>query len=120
MAAQIVRIGKRSEPVTLTPEAQAKVAELLRKEPDGQSLLLRIAVKPGGCSGYTYDMYFDSETEEDDIVTTFGEVRVVVDAQSARLLQGSVLDYSDDLRNSGFRITNPNVTRTCGCGNSFS
>ena len=83
-------------------------------------LALRVAVKPGGCSGFNYDMFFDSEFADDDVLRDFAGVKVVVDPQSAELLTGSTLDYSDSLQGAGFHITNPNATRTCGCGNSFS
>jgi iron-sulfur cluster assembly accessory protein len=114
-----VRIGKKPAPVTLSDGATAKVAELLAQE-DGAQLALRVAVRPGGCSGYSYEMFFDTEVADDDIVREFGTVRVVVDPTSAELLTGATLDYSDGLQDSGFHITNPNATRTCGCGSSFS
>ena len=65
-------------------------------------------------------MFFDSETADDDIVVTFGHVKVVVDAASAELLKGATLEYTDGLQGAGFHISNPNATRTCGCGSSFS
>ena len=115
-----VNIGKKPAPITLSDAATAKVAKLLSEEEDGQSLSLRVAVKPGGCSGYSYEMFFDSEVLPDDVVREFGTVKVVVDPASAELLTGSTLDYSDGLQDTGFHITNPNATRTCGCGSSFS
>ena len=122
--ATTVNIGKKPAPVTLSDEAAAKVAELLDKEreddPTAAELALRVAVKPGGCSGYSYEMFFDTEVMSDDVVREFGTVKVVVDAASAELLTGSALDYSDGLQGAGFQITNPNATRTCGCGSSFS
>jgi iron-sulfur cluster assembly protein/iron-sulfur cluster insertion protein len=114
-----VNIGKKPAPVTLSDVAISKVAELLAQE-DGEALALRVAVKPGGCSGYSYEMFFDSEVMADDVVREFGTVRVVVDSASAELLVGSTLDYSDGLQGAGFHIVNPNATRTCGCGSSFS
>lgn len=115
-----VQIGRRPSPVTLTDVAAAKVAELLSSEEGGDTLALRVAVRPGGCSGYSYDMFFDSEVADDDILRTFGNVKVVVDADSANLIKGSTLDYRDGLQGAGFHITNPNASRTCGCGSSFS
>jgi iron-sulfur cluster assembly protein/iron-sulfur cluster insertion protein len=114
-----VSIGKKPDPVTLSDFAASKVAQLLAEE-DGEGLVLRVAVRPGGCSGYSYEMFFDSEVADDDVVRSFGEVSVVVDQTSAELMAGSTLDYSNGLNDAGFHITNPNATRTCGCGSSFS
>ncbi len=120
IATTSVNIGRRPAPVSLTDTAAAKVAELLAEEEGAEELALRVAVRPGGCSGYSYDMFFDSEVADDDIVRSFGSVKVVVDAESAELLKGSTLDYRDGLQGAGFHISNPNATRTCGCGSSFS
>lgn len=114
-----LRLGRRPSPVTLTDEAAKKVASLLEEE-GNEELFLRVAVRAGGCSGYSYDMFFDTELAEDDIVRTFSDVRIVVDPMSAELVMGSTLDYRDGLSDAGFHITNPNATRTCGCGSSFS
>ena len=119
LATSTVKLGQRPSPVTLTDAAVAKVADLLAQEGD-DSLALRVAVRPGGCSGYSYDMFFDSEIADDDIVRSFGTVRVVVDPESAELIKGATLDYRDGLQEAGFHITNPNASRTCGCGSSFS
>jgi iron-sulfur cluster assembly accessory protein len=120
IATTSVQIGRRPSPVTMTDAAASKVAELLVGEESADSLALRVAVRPGGCSGYSYDMFFDSEIADDDIVRSFGDVRLVVDPESADLIKGSTLDYRDGLQGAGFHITNPNATRTCGCGSSFS
>lgn len=111
---------KDADPITLTEIAVSKVAELIAAESAEEVLALRVSVKPGGCSGFNYDMFFDSEFADDDVLREFNGVKVVVDAQSAELLTGSTLDFSDTLQGAGFHITNPNATRTCGCGNSFS
>ena len=105
--------------ITLTDEAKSKVRELIEQE-DEQELALRVAVRPGGCSGFSYEMYFDTEKADDDLEGAFGEVRVVVDPSSAQLLEGATLDYKDGLNEAGFSIDNPNAQRTCGCGQSFS
>ena len=115
-----VNIGKRPQTIVLTDSASAKVAQLLAQEEDNAGLALRVAVRPGGCSGFSYEMFFDSEVAEDDLVSEFGSVRVLVDPDSASLLKGSTLDYTDGLSGAGFHIMNPNATRTCGCGSSFS
>ena len=79
-----------------------------------------MAVRPGGCSGFSYEMFFDSDTAAEDIVREFSGVKVVVDPESAQVLSGSSLDYKDGLQGAGFHISNPNAARTCGCGQSFS
>jgi iron-sulfur cluster insertion protein len=105
--------------LTLTDTASLKVKELIQAEGD-ESLALRVAVRPGGCSGYSYEMYFDKDFTSDDNVVEEGGVRVVVDAASAPLLKGASLDYKDGLQGAGFAINNPNASRSCGCGQSFS
>lgn len=104
--------------VTLTDSATSKVTDLLSKEAE-PGMRLRIAVRSGGCSGFSYDMCFDSDSTESDTVLHFGQVQVVIDEQSLPLLSGATLDYSESLNAAGFKITNPNASRTCGCGNSF-
>ena len=105
--------------ITLTETAATKVGELLKSEGE-DGLALRVAVRPGGCSGFSYEMFFDTDIDAEDVLTTFGEVKVVVDPSSAQLLTGATLDYKDGLQGAGFSIDNPNAQRTCGCGNSFS
>jgi iron-sulfur cluster assembly protein/iron-sulfur cluster insertion protein len=105
--------------IALTDNAASKVAELISAEGD-DSLALRVAVRPGGCSGFSYEMFFDSDRADDDLVTEKAGVRVVVDPSSAQLLTGATLDYKDGLQQAGFSIDNPNAQRTCGCGSSFS
>lgn len=104
--------------ITLTDNAASKVKNLIDEEGD-EKLALRVAVRPGGCSGFSYEMFFDTDVAEDDNVTEYGEVRVVVDSSSAVMLEGATLDFKDGLE-SGFSINNPNAERTCGCGSSFS
>ena len=107
--------------ITVTEAAAAKVAELLAQEVDAERLALRIGVRPGGCSGFSYEMFFDSDlTDEDKIDQVIDTVRVAVDPASAQMLQGATLEYSDGLNAAGFNIINPNASKTCGCGSSFS
>ena len=108
-----------SDTITLTDTATAKVAELLEQE-GNSALALRVAVRPGGCSGFSYEMFFDSDIADDDLSSAYGSVKVVVDPSSAQLLMGATLDYKDSLQGGGFSINNPNATRSCGCGQSFS
>lgn len=105
--------------ITLTETAATKVGALLAGEAE-EGLALRVAVRPGGCSGFSYEMFFDSDFAADDTTTEYNGVKVVVDASSAMLLQGATLDYKDGLQETGFSINNPNAQRTCGCGSSFS
>ena len=104
--------------ITLTDTAADKVQQLIAAEGD-DALALRVAVRPGGCSGFSYEMFFDSETDAEDVSEAYGAIKVVSDPSSAQLLDGATLDYKDGL-DSGFAITNPNAQRTCGCGSSFS
>ena len=105
--------------ITLTDSAASKVNELITAEGD-DALGLRVAVRPGGCSGFSYEMFFDTDRADDDVIKGFGDIEVVVDPQSAQLLEGATLDYKDGLQDAGFAIDNPNAQRTCGCGQSFS
>ena len=105
--------------ITVTDSAAAKVKSLIEAEGD-TDLALRVAVRPGGCSGFSYEMFFDSDIATDDIAQDIQGVRVVVDPASADLLQGATLDFKDGLQGAGFAIDNPNATRSCGCGKSFS
>ena len=105
--------------ITLTDEAAAKVKDLIEAEGEPE-LALRVAVRPGGCSGFSYEMFFDSDIAADDIKVDVDGVRVVTDLASSDLLKGAILDFKDGLQGAGFAIENPNATRTCGCGNSFS
>ncbi|MDH3705566.1 MAG: iron-sulfur cluster insertion protein ErpA [Acidimicrobiia bacterium] len=105
--------------IALTDTATTKVGELIQAENE-DGLVLRVAVMPGGCSGYSYDMYFDTDVATDDVKQSYGDITVVVDPSSAQLLSGATLDYKDGLNEAGFSINNPNASRTCGCGQSFS
>ena len=105
--------------ITLTDTAADKVRDLLVAEGDA-SLALRVAVRPGGCSGFSYEMFFDTDVADDDIKTEHGGVTVVIDPASAPHLGGAELDYKDGLQGAGFSINNPNAQRSCGCGQSFS
>ena len=110
---------KSSRAVLATENAVKKLIELKQAESSDNSFL-RMGVKPGGCSGYSYEMFFDTEEFDGDVVEEYGDVNIVVDAQSLDHIKGSTLDYKEGLMETGFSIDNPNVSRTCGCGNSFS
>jgi iron-sulfur cluster assembly protein len=104
--------------ITMTPAAVSEVKRLLEKE-NKPELGLRVGVRPGGCSGMSYMLGFDMHQEGDSIQHIEG-VRLFLDAKSAEYLGGTQLDYSDGLQGKGFTFSNPNATRSCGCGESFS
>jgi iron-sulfur cluster assembly protein/iron-sulfur cluster insertion protein len=105
--------------ITLTDTAATKVKDLMDAEGVAE-LALRVAVRPGGCSGFSYEMFFDTDIAGDDLTAEHDGVKVVVDQSSAMLLEGATLDYNDGLQGAGFSINNPNAQKTCGCGQSFS
>ncbi len=104
--------------LTISPMAEQKIKELIVEEKDAVGL--RVYVKGGGCHGYQYGMAFESKVADDDTVIEKGGVQVIMDSQSAPLLQGAEVDYVDSLQGSGFAIKNPQAKTTCGCGSSFS
>ncbi|GIW13785.1 MAG: iron-sulfur cluster assembly accessory protein [Tepidiforma sp.] len=104
--------------VNITERAAEKARALLeaRELPNGA---LRVFVAGGGCSGYQYGMALARSSEEDDIVIEQFGVRILVDPESARYLEGAEIDYVDDIMKSGFSIYNPNAVKSCACGSSF-
>lgn len=105
--------------LVFTNSAAMKVRQLIDEEGD-QSLMLRVFVSGGGCSGFQYGFTFDqNETEGDTIVENQG-VKLLVDPMSVQYLMGAEIDYTEGLEGSQFVIRNPNATTTCGCGSSFS
>jgi iron-sulfur cluster assembly protein/iron-sulfur cluster insertion protein len=104
---------------TLTDGAAAKVQSLIEAE-GNPNLALRVAVRPGGCSGLSYEMFFDLDIAPDDVQIDQRGVKVVIDPASSQHLGGASLDYKDGLQGAGFSIENPTATRSCGCGQSFS
>ena len=104
--------------VTLTPAAREEVQRLIKT--DGRpGLGLRLGVKGGGCSGFTYKLEFDMK-KEGDIVVDYGDCKVYLDRKSTIYLRGITLDHQKGLQGKGFVFHNPNATNTCGCGESFS
>jgi len=104
--------------ITITQKAEDKINELMKEEQDVVGL--RIFVRGGGCHGYQYGMAFENKVADDDTVIEKGPVKVIMDSQSAPLLNGAEVDYVDSLQGSGFSIKNPQAKTTCGCGSSFS
>lgn len=105
--------------ITLTEQAALKVKEMLNQTENPEKQLLRIGVTNGGCSGLSYSMGFDESQNPDDLVSIQHGVKVVVDAQSQTLLNGTVIDYKESMMGGGFSIDNPNAIASCGCGSSF-
>ena len=103
--------------LTLTDAAVQQLQTLVSEQEDA-SKGLRIFVEKGGCAGMQYGMSLD-HAEEGDQLFERGGVKVIVDPESAGYLEGSIIDYADDLAGAGFRIRNPNAVRSCGCGTSF-
>lgn len=107
-------------PVQLTEKAAEKVLEIRNAEGIEPELALRLRVVGGGCSGFSYDLYFDSVNAEMDQEYTIRGVHVAVDQMSLMYLMGTQIDYVEGLQGAGFKFNNPNVKSTCGCGSSFS
>jgi iron-sulfur cluster assembly accessory protein len=105
--------------ITLTDQAKIKVKTLIEAE-GRNDLRLRVSVQPGGCSGLIYQLYFDEQLAEDDVVKSFDGVEVVVDKMSVPYLDGSSIDFEDTIQKQGFTIDNPNAAGSCACGDSFS
>ena len=104
--------------VSLTPEAQSRLKELLGKE-ENPSLALRIFVSGGGCSGMQYGMAFDDQRRTDDLIIDNEGVQILVDDFSVSYIRGSEIDYVDSLMGAGFTVHNPNAVHSCSCGHSF-
>lgn len=104
--------------ITLSPNAVKEIKHLLNEKGD-KNLGLRVGVKGGGCSGLSYSLNFDVQKQGDNIFEAEG-TRVFVDPKSLLYLSGMTLDFSDALEGRGFKFINPNASKTCGCGESFS
>ena len=101
-------------------ESAARRIVALKQQEEAQDAYLRIAVSGGGCSGFQYGLSFDEQRNPDDFVFERDGIAVVVDDVSLDLLNGSELDFVEDLMGASFQIKNPNAASSCGCGNSFS
>lgn len=104
--------------VTVTDRAARRIAEIVARE--AGTPMLRVSVEGGGCSGFQYKFDLVSASEADDLVIEKAGARVLIDPVSLGLLNGSEIDYVDDLIGASFRVNNPNATASCGCGTSFS
>lgn len=103
--------------VTLTESATKKVRGFFQSDPEAKGKSLRISLEAGGCSGFRYAFAFDVKQPQDNEIPCDG-FSVLIDPESARRLKGSEIDYVEDAAGSGFKIQNPNVKKSCGCGQS--
>lgn len=104
---------------SVTTKAVNEIKKLLAEE-NIPGAVLRVRVVPGGCSGFSYEMGFDDEIDKSDEIIEEQGVRVAIDELSYPYIEGGVLDYNDGLNGTGFSISNPNATGSCGCGQSFT
>lgn len=104
--------------ISITDRAADKVREIIQKE-NKDNLGLRVGIKGGGCSGFSYTLNFDEPIADQDQIFSDKGVQIIIDSKSFVYLAGTELDFVDGLNGSGFTFNNPNVTKTCGCGNSF-
>jgi iron-sulfur cluster insertion protein len=107
------------DPLVFTEAAASKVRELIEDE-NNESLMLRVFISGGGCSGFQYGFTFDENTSEGDTIVEKGGVKLLIDPMSIQYLTGAEIDYTEGLEGAQFVIRNPNATTTCGCGSSFS
>lgn len=115
---QLVRINHVMGSIELTDSAVEHLRILLAERGAESAVGLRLRVERGGCAGMQYTMAVDAEKEGDSVARRDG-VAVLVDAESLPFLEGSVIDYVDDLNDAGFKVRNPRAARSCGCGTSF-
>ena len=106
--------------VSVTETARKKIFALLAEESLGEDAYVKVGVSSGGCSGLSYKLGFTGECLPDDKLIEDNGVRILVDKKSMLYLAGTVLDFSGGLNGKGFTFSNPNATRTCGCGESFA
>ncbi|MBK7227870.1 MAG: iron-sulfur cluster insertion protein ErpA [Ignavibacteriales bacterium] len=106
--------------ITITEKAVKEIRKIMDENKIAGEFGLRIGVKGGGCSGLTYSLGFDPETREGDTIIQQDNVKLVIDGKSLFYLSGTELDFSDGLNGKGFIFNNPNATKSCGCGESFS
>lgn len=106
--------------ITVTENAKAQVDRLMADEQITRDAFIRVGVQGGGCSGLSYQLNFDNEVKPEDKIFEDKGVKIVVDKKSFLYLIGTQLDFSGGLNGKGFSFINPNATRTCGCGESFS
>ena len=106
--------------ITVTERAKAKALNLMMEEHKPADAFIRVGVEGGGCSGLTYKLEFDNQVKPEDKVFEDKGMKIVCDKKSFLYLIGTELDFTDGLNGKGFQFNNPNASRTCGCGESFS
>uniref|UniRef100_UPI004047E6CA HesB/IscA family protein n=1 Tax=Algoriphagus sp. TaxID=1872435 RepID=UPI004047E6CA len=106
--------------ITVSDKAKERIIELKKEEGREEQENIRVSVKGGGCSGLMYELGFDSQVVDTDHVFEDKGVKILVDRKSLLYLAGTTLEFSDGLNGKGFQFVNPNASRTCGCGESFS
>ena len=106
--------------VSVTDKAAAQIVQLRQQENKASDNHIRVSIEGGGCSGLMYNLEFSTEPRTNDMVFEDKGVKIMVDKKSLLYLVGTVLDFSDGLNGKGFQFQNPNASRTCGCGESFS
>ncbi len=110
---------KNATEISLTEKALSEIKRIMSENKVPESFGVRVGVKGGGCSGFTYTLGFDGEAKEGDTIIEDNEVKLFIDGKSLFYLSGTELDFSDGLNGKGFVFSNPNATKTCGCGESF-
>jgi iron-sulfur cluster assembly protein len=106
--------------ISMTPAAVAEVKRLIAQQENPDGLMLRVGVQGGGCSGLSYKMEFAREIDEFDRTFDFDGLKVVIDAKSLIYMDGTTIEFTNEILNGGFKFNNPMSTRSCGCGSSFS
>lgn len=106
--------------IKISEKAAKEIRRIMTENKIPETYGLRVGVKGGGCSGLTYTLGFDGEAKEGDTVINQEDIKLFVDGKSLFYLSGTILDFSDGLNGKGFIFNNPNATKTCGCGESFS
>ncbi len=106
--------------IIVSDKAKERILELKKEEGRSENENIRVSVKGGGCSGLMYDLGFDANVVDTDHVFEDKGVKILVDRKSLLYLAGTTLEFTDGLNGKGFQFINPNASRTCGCGESFS
>jgi len=121
LLSKLLKITKRKMKIfTLTDKSKLQLEKLMLEAGCDSNYFLRVSVKGGGCSGLSYDLDFDNKLKEGDTEDEDKGIKLVIDKKSMLYLLGTELDFSDGLNGKGFQFINPNVSRTCGCGESFA